>query len=81
MAIGQINSTKTSQAEHAYKLAECMKDDDHCRKRDEGGEDFDVADICETGEEEVLQRDYRCQVSCHWEEDEDKPTRPKQREI
>jgi len=58
-----------------------MKNDNRCRKRDEGDEDFDVADICETGEEKFLQREDRCQVSCHWEEDEGKLTRPKRQGV
>jgi hypothetical protein len=75
-----MDSTKTSWTEHVYKLAEHVKSDDHCRKRDEGDEDFEVADICETGEGEVLQGEDRSQVSCHSEDDEDKLTRPKKRE-
>ena len=73
-------STKMSWVEHVYKLAEDVKNDDHRRKRGEGSEEFEVADICETGEGEVLQREYRSQVSCHSKEEEDKLTRPKRRE-
>ena len=64
---GQMESTKTSWEEHVYKLAEHVKNDDDCRKRNEGGEELKVADICETGEGEVLQGENRSQVSCHSE--------------
>ena len=72
-----MNATKMSWTEHAYKLAEHVKNDDHYWKRGEGGEYFDVADISETVEGEVLKGEDRCQVPCHWEEDEDTLTRPK----
>lgn len=69
------------RTEGAYKLAEHVKNDDDCRKRGEGGEEFNVADICETGEGKIIQGEDRRQVSCHLEEDEDKPTRPKRQEV
>ena len=53
-----------------YKLAEHVKNDDHNGKRRESSEEFDIADICETREGEVLKGENRCQV-CHWEEVED----------
>lgn len=68
---------KMRSAGCAYKLSERVENDDHDRKHGESGEDFDVADICETLEGEVLEREDRSQVSCHQEEDEDKLTRPK----
>lgn len=70
-----------SESECAYKLAEYVKDDDHGRKCGEGSEEFDVADICETGERKTLQGEDRRQISCHWGEDEDKLARPKRREV
>jgi hypothetical protein len=69
-------STKRCGVECAYELAENVENDDQSRKRGEGGEEFDVADICESGKREILQGEDCCQVSCHRDEGKEKPTRP-----
>ena len=63
--------------ERTYKLGEHVKDDDHCRNRDKGGEEFGVDDRRPTGEGEALRGEECCQVSCHCEEDEDELASPK----
>ena len=65
------------EVECAYELAKHVEKDDYGRERGEGSKEFDVADICETGEGEILQGEDCCQVSCHREEGEEKPTRPR----
>lgn len=59
-----------------YKLAERVKNDEHCRKGHKDSEEFNVADTCETGEGEILQGEDGCQVSCHWKGVEGEWTRP-----
>lgn len=54
-----------------YKLAEHIENDDHCRKCRKANEEFNVVEICETGEGDVLQGEDRGHVSCHGDEVED----------
>lgn len=46
-----------------------MKNDDHRGKSREGSEEFNIVDVCETGEGEVFQGEDGGQVRCHWEEE------------
>ena len=59
--------------EDTYTLTEHVENDGYYRKRGESGNEFDVADICEAREREVLEEDCR-QVSCHDEEGGNKPS-------
>ena len=62
---GPVYERISARVEHTYKLAEHIKHYSHCRKRDQGGKEFDIAEVREAMEGEILQGCRYCNVPCH----------------